>query len=67
MRLPQIGEKWKHFKGGVYVVKDFVWDATGDDLKLCVVYAQDNGPVFLRTLDNFLAPLEDGPRFAPNG
>lgn len=36
MHLPQIGEKWKHFKGETYEIVGFSWDAEGEELRLQV-------------------------------
>ena len=62
--LPNIGEKWKHYKGTTYVILGFAWCATGATLQLRVRYRKcAPGPEFSRTLDNFLGPVGDRIRF----
>ena len=63
--LPSVSEPWKHFKGGEYRIMGFAWGAEGDELVLRVLYQgltsqRDNvkGPVYSRTLSNFLGPVD---------
>lgn len=74
MRMPNIDEKWTHFKGGKYVILGFAWCAVGSTLQLRIRYrklAQQHdtpmGPEFSRTLDNFLEPVDHCPRFERAG
>jgi len=63
MRLPQIGEVWKHYKGGEYTIRGFAWNAVGETLELCVLYGRGDTVPFIRTLANFLEPVDDVGRF----
>ena len=67
MKMPNIGETWQHYKGGNYIIQGFAWDAVGEELRLLVLYGADGGPVFSRTIDNFLMPvaIKGCARFAP--
>lgn len=62
LKLPQIGEIWKHFKGGEYMVLDVVFCAEGDALDVRIIYGtvDPSSPKFSRSLANFLDPLPDG-------
>ena len=68
MRLPSIGEQWTHFKGGDYRILNLGFDAELDPPTIVVIYGR-KGQVWVRTLDDFLAPLRresyEGPRFYP--
>ena len=66
--LPQVGETWRHFKGGKYTVTGFTYAAEGDKLELRVLYASGSGLVFSRPLMNFIGPtIQGGPvRFVRN-
>jgi len=62
MRLPQKGEAWRHFKGTIYRIVGFSWDAEPENLRLVVHYQKwtnPNAAVFSRTLWNFLGPVDD--------
>lgn len=63
MKLPKINEVWTHYKGGKYRICAFAWEADGEKLVLRVLYQADVGPVFTRTISNFLEPVNDCPRF----
>jgi hypothetical protein len=70
MKLPQLNEVWTHFKGGKYRICAFAWNAVGDTLVLMVMYqvagtcsGDSVGPVFTRTISNFLEPVNGCPRF----
>jgi hypothetical protein len=61
MILPTIGETWKHFKGDLYVIEGFCWDAMGDELVLRVRYIKEKnheGPPYSRTIENFIGPAD---------
>lgn len=61
MKLPQIGETWQHFKGGLYRIHDFSWGADGDDLVLRIHYVKDKGhegPPYSRTIVNFVGSVD---------
>jgi len=71
MRLPGLGEKWTHFKGTVYRIVGFSWDASGEELVLCVLYVKNGSPAdrisFSRPLFNFLELVGTAPRFHFSG
>lgn len=61
MKLPQIGESWKHFKGDVYWIVEHSFGAEGE-LQLRVLYCKrkdGNGPVYSREIMNFIGPVDD--------
>ena len=62
MKLPQKGETWKHFKGGVYTILEIGWMAE-EELEVCVVYVTAGGTTFMRRLNNFMELVDSGPRF----
>ena len=62
MAVPNIGEVWKHFKGGCYKIIGHTWGVEGDGVPvLRIVYGKDEGPQFSRDVFNFLY-REDGSR-----
>jgi hypothetical protein len=68
MKMPQLNEVWTHYKGGKYRICAFAWNAVGEKLVLMVMYqsersAGSDGPIFCRTISNFLEPVNDCPRF----
>ena len=68
MKLPNIGEKWVHFKGTTYIILELVWGAEGEELQLRVKYCavcSTSYMVFSRPLTNFLETVNGSPRFAP--
>ena len=57
--LPQVGETWRHFKGGDYKIVGFAWGAEGvGELELRVLYATAAGVEFSRGLVNFIGPVD---------
>lgn len=82
MNLPQLNEVWSHFKGGKYRICAFAWNAVGESLVLMVMYqavaekhnqavdekhGNSAGPVFTRTISNFLEPVNECLRFEKDG
>jgi len=69
--LPGLNEKWQHSKTrGIYTIDNFIWNAEGDNLVLMVVYSNDRGTRFTRSLSNFLEPVRENhnvPRFVKHG
>lgn len=62
MQLPQIGERWKHFKGSFYYITGFDYGADGDELVLRVRYSEKTDgstTEFSRSLINFVGPADD--------
>jgi len=57
------GQRWQHYKGGVYtVVAVGLYEATCDP---CVVYAGNDGIVWVRSLFIWLETVsDDTPRFS---
>lgn len=64
LALPQVGDIWKHFKGDLYKITGFNWDAEGDEFRLRVCYVKwkplnhTNEVEFSRTIDNFVGPVD---------
>ena len=60
MAVPQVGEKWRHFKGGLYTIVGMTYYCV-DEPVTCVVYEAD-GVTWCRPLWNFLEMTDTGKR-----
>ncbi len=64
----QIGQSWRHYKGGIYKVVDKVIDCNTNEVVLTYDYTEPNTFMtirFCRPLAEWLSTTEDGqPRFS---
>lgn len=51
--LTLIGRRYKHFKGGTYIIIGFIWDATRDEWNINYCSTQASEITFSRTPVNF--------------
>ncbi len=61
-KYPQVGSVWRHYKGGIYIVCDHIYDKADSQIK--VAYRNISNPlVYIRSLDKWyeLVKSEDDP------
>lgn len=67
--IPKVGERWKHFKGDVYLVRGFARHSENTH-EMLVIYSQIHGPDewWARPVESWVAwverSLEDGTQYS---
>lgn len=54
--LDMIGKRYRHYKGGIYVIKDFIWNASCDRWEIHYADVENTAVEFTRWPDDFLTP-----------